>query len=161
MDGSRFQEASGTLLDSFVSCLQCYLVLLNVHFPFLLNASADLPDSFQELPGQPFAGFGLIFVFLIIFMNAPDVFQAASASFRGCRTRLARVAHNTLDFACLVSEIQYIAPQIWGGYVCQHFAPGGRSFGLNSTKSWQTSLLYAKYNILYQKYITKMTFASF
>ena len=62
-------------------------------------------------------------------------------------------------FATLINIYMYIKPPRFlggGGYVCQHFAQGGRlpAFGLNSTKSWQASFCM-------QKYINKMTLASF
>ena len=55
------------------------------------------------------------------------------------------------------------APQIWGGYVCQHFAGGDvcQFLAKDSAKSWQTSPLDQKYVNLYRKYIKMMTCASF
>ena len=54
-------------------------------------------------------------------------------------------------------------PRFFGGYVCQHFAQEGRlpAVGSNSAQSWQTLILYPKYDNLYQKYINKIMFASF
>ena len=51
----------------------------------------------------------------------------------------------------------------WGGVCLPTFCPGGTfaSFWLKFNKKLANILLYAIYNILYQKYINKMTFAGF
>ena len=55
------------------------------------------------------------------------------------------------------------SPPDLGGGMFANILPGGTfaSFWLKFNQKLANVLLYAKYNILYQKYINKMTFASF
>ena len=56
-----------------------------------------------------------------------------------------------------------ISPPHLGGVCLPTFCPEGTlaSFWLKFNKKLANILLYAKYNILYQRYTNKMTFASF
>ena len=56
-----------------------------------------------------------------------------------------------------------LSPPDLGGVYLPTFCPGGTfaSFWPKFNKKLANVLLYAKYNIVYQKYINKMTFASF
>ena len=70
--------------------------------------------------------------------------------------------------ACALGFIQKIkiprlSPPDLGGGMFANILPGGTfaSFWLKFNQKLANVLLYAKYNILYQKYINKMMFASF